>query len=227
MGILLPGGGDRLRKAPILILVCWIVFGFLLYLGYGEVYELPQIDLPTEYAYLPEALSTQTSTIAFVISGLVLGLVSYAVIFPSNRTYSPRVAHDEVSPQLSKSIDSMIKKYGIKTTTRFPKINRLQREKMGVAIIDGVTIYSRRFTQSPAMLERIASEYTVAEAWALLRTDFWDTKRRTLKRFNPEIYEQIVYWENHLDEYFVYMNMKRLFNLPCLEQDFWVRRGRE
>jgi len=121
----------------------------------------------------------------------------------------------------------MIKKYGIKTTTRFPKINRLQREKMGVAIIDGVTIYSRRFTQSPAMLERIASEYTVAEAWALLRTDFWDTKRRTLKRFNPEIYEQIVYWENHLDEYFVYMNMKRLFNLPCLEQDFWVRRGRE
>lgn len=97
---------------------------------------------------------------------------------------------------------------------------------MGVSIVDGVTRYSRRFTQSPAMLEAIAREYTMEEAWIKLRTDFWDTKRRNLKRFNPEIYEQIMYWENHLDEYYVYMNMKRLFDLPYVDNDFWVRRRR-
>lgn len=228
-----------MRKAAFFILLCWAAFGFFLYLGYSENFDLPQFDLPIEYAYLPMVLRTQKSAIIFGISGLALGLISYAIIFPSNGTYytrgprrdafryrSDQWAGDKVSPQLSKSIDSMIKKHGINPSTRFPETNRVQNGKMGMAIIDGRTVYSRRFSQSPAMLEKRASDFTIEEAWAILRTDFWDTKRRNLKRFNPEIYEQIMYWENHLDEYFIYMNMKLLFNLPYVENDFWVRRRR-
>lgn len=215
-----------MRKAAFFILICWAAFGFFLYLGYSENFDLPQFDLPIEYAYLPMTLRTQESAVILFISGLVLGLISYAIIFPSNSAYNTRGVNDEIPPQLGKSIDSMIRKHGIKTSTHVSQINRVQKSKMGVSIIDGVTRYSRRYTPSPAMLEEIAREYTIEEAWAILRTDFWDTKRRNLKRFNPEIYNQIMYWENHLDEYFVYMNMKLLFNLPYVENDFWVRRRR-
>jgi len=81
----------RPRAVPIFIFVCWIVFVFLLYLGYGDTYGLPQIDLPIGYEHLPEVLSTQTSAIAFLISGLFLGLVSYAIIFQTRGNISGKV----------------------------------------------------------------------------------------------------------------------------------------
>ena len=98
--------------------------------------------------------------------------------------------------------------------------------KLGTAIIDGRTVYSRRFSQSPAMLERRASEHSIEEAWTILRSDFWDTKRKTLAKLQPEILSDILYWESHLDEYYIYMNMKLLFDIPYLEHDFWVRRNK-
>lgn len=202
-----------MRKATFFIILCWATFGFLLYLGYSETL----IDLPIEYAYLPMVLRTQESTIILLIFGLVLGLVSYAVVFPSNHNYYTKGVNDEVPPKLSKSIDSSVTKLE-------NQIIRGKVRELGWTIIEGRIVYSHRYTQSPSMLEKRANEYTVEEAWAILRTDFWDTKRRNLKRFNPEIYEQIMYWEDHLDEYFVYMNMKLLFNIPYLESDFWVRR---
>jgi len=213
-----------MRKYSFFILLCWAVFIFFLYLGYSENFDLPRFELPIEYAYLPMALRTQESAIMLLISGLVLGLFSFAILFPSKRADYAGGVYDEISPEVRKLIDLPTAGHEKHDPTSVPKIIRGNKAKMGTAIIDGRTVYSRRFTQSPDALEKMASEHTVEEAWAILRTDFWDTKRRNLKRFNPEIYEQIMYWESHLDEYFVYMNMKRLFNLPYLEQDFWVRR---
>jgi len=212
------------KARTILIVLCWAAYGFFLYLGYSEIFDLPQIELPIEYAYLPVALRTFESEIMLLISGLVLGLISYAILFPSNPTDLTGVVNDEIPPKLEKLIDSMTKGLEKYEPKPFPEITRGKAAEVGTAIIDGITKHSRRIPPSPAALEKKASEYTVDEAWAILRTDYWDTKRRTLKRFNPEIYEQIMYWENHLDEYFVYMNMKLLFNLPYLEHDFWVRR---
>ena len=65
-----------MRKRSIFILICWIILGFFLYIGYAENFDLPILNLPPAYSYLPALLQTQESTIVFLITGLVLGIAS-------------------------------------------------------------------------------------------------------------------------------------------------------
>ena len=74
-----------MRKASFIIFLCWVVFAFLLYLGYGESYGLPPIVLPIEYAHLPKLITTVWSETALLISGLMLAFASYATYSTKKR----------------------------------------------------------------------------------------------------------------------------------------------
>ena len=63
------------------------------------------------------------------------------------------------------------------------------------------------------------------EAWIGLRDSYWEGRIKSLKKLEPDIHKEIIYWENHLNDYNTYMAMKLIFNLPYYEYDFWVRRN--
>lgn len=61
------------------------------------------------------------------------------------------------------------------------------------------------------------------EAFIELRKSFWIFRRDSLRRFEPKIFEEITYWETHLEDYLTYMGLKLIFGLPYKEHDFWVK----
>lgn len=92
--------------------------------------------------------------------------------------------------------------------------------KMRMYLEDGVIRYSKYGLAS----EKKAEELTIEEAFRGLRDSLWEMRRKYLKKEHPEVYKEIIYWENHLKEYNLYLGMKWLFGIPFGEYDHWVRR---
>ena len=93
---------------------------------------------------------------------------------------------------------------------------------------DGIHGYTRKPLEGPEReleIQRKAEELTKEEAWSELSKSFWDTRREGLKEFYPEIYEEIRYWETHLNEYNTRIGLMWVFDTPLGEHDLWVRRS--
>ena len=199
-----------MRKRSIFILICWIILGFFLYIGYAENFDLPILNLPPAYSYLPALLQTQESTIVFLITGLVLGIVSIAMFFSK-----PDDAY----------VRRQIREFEGKKQDPDKKPRKVVSSGIGTSIRNGITRYSKRYSKSQAAIEREASKLTMEEAWIGLRDSYWDGRIKSLKKLEPDIHKEIIYWENHLNDYNTYMAMKLIFKLPYYEYDFWVRRN--
>jgi len=100
-----------------------------------------------------------------------------------------------------------------------------EQSKMRTSIEYGVTKYSRRGPGPSPELKRF-EELSIEEAWKELRDSFWETRRESLRRFFPDVFEEIRYWEEHYDDYLIYMGLKLVFNIPHKEYDLWVRKQR-
>ena len=93
---------------------------------------------------------------------------------------------------------------------------------------EGIHGYTRKPLKGPERgleIQRKAEELTKEEAWSELSKSFWDTRREGLKEFYPEIYEEIRYWETHLNEYNTRIGLMWMFDIPFGEHDLWVRRS--
>lgn len=92
---------------------------------------------------------------------------------------------------------------------------------------EGIHGYTRKPRKGPEHeldIKRKAEGLTKEEAWSELGESFWDTRREGLKQFHPEIYNEIRYWETHLDDYNTRIGMMWVFGIPLGEYDLWVRR---
>lgn len=130
--------------------------------------------------------------------------------------------------------DDLPKKRKFETKKEFKPMKQLDQntkpetENLRPYQREGIQGYTRKPLEGPELeldIKRKAEELTKEEAWGELSKSFWDTRREALKQFYPEIYEEIRYWETHLDDYETRIGLMWVFDIPLGEHDHWVRRS--
>lgn len=135
---------------------------------------------------------------------------------PSRSLDKPMPFHPDELPK--KTVEPTPMRKFIKPETE--KLRPYQREG-----IHGYTRKPLKGLELELEIQRKAEELTKEEVWSELSKSFWDTRREGLKEFYPEIYEEIRYWETHLDEYNTRIGLMWVFDTPLGERDLWVRRS--
>lgn len=152
--------------------------------------------------------------------------VETVIAEPSKPLDTPTPFHPDELP--IKQVESTPKIITPPETPPMRKFTKPETENLRPYQREGIHGYTREPLEGPEReleIQRKAEELTKEEAWSELSKSFWDTRREGLKEFYPEIYEEIRYWETHLDEYNIRIGLMWVFDTPFGEHDRWVRRS--
>lgn len=147
---------------------------------------------------------------------------------PSKPHDRPMLFHPDDLP--TKKVDTTSKTITSPEPKPMRKFTKPETDNLRPYQREGIQGYTRKALEGPELeldIKRKAEELTKEEAWSELSKSFWDTRREGLKQFHPEIYEEIRYWETHLDEYNIRIGLMSVFGIPFGEYDLWVRRRKE
>lgn len=187
------------------------------------------MGIMTDIVEMFDALTLLHKVVVLTISSMIVACVALIYrVFKKHQTTTPSSPPEA----LKVPTDMKAKKGEVRKSRKSLRPWELGESERLMTYVteDGVMRYSRH---GPLWYERIRRigrklerEMSVKDAWEGLRDDFWETRMKALREVRPEIYEEIMYWEEHLDEYLFYMGFKLLFDIPYKEQDMWVRRNR-
>jgi len=194
------------KKGLVVASCILIVVGIMVYIGHADQLGLTPIELPPEFGGLERILMDPSISPAIYAMGISFSLIFCFLL---------------KEPKELKSETKLRNKTNF--VGRYQEPRKTQFSSMRTYIKEGVIKYSRHGPIPDSELLRRAESLSKEEAFIELRDSFWETRRKGLRKHRPDILKEIRYWEDHYDEYFVYMAIKWVFDIPYGERDFWVR----
>ena len=216
-------------KKGIAVASCILILtGIAVYIGHAEQFGLTSIELPPELCEIERILKDPELSLLIYVAGIGSSIISYFLLKPKQRIgWGPKIGSFQEKRKPSGPYPFHPDDLSKRSSLRKPRQEEFREPRpssMRTYIEDGVIKYSRHGPVPPNEILRRAESFSAKEAFRELRDSFWESRRKYLRKHQPDIYKEIRYWEMHFDEYLVYMAIKWIFDIPYKDHDFWVKR---